>query len=68
MVRSKPRKMEMTAQINSNLNYVIQTNILTRQDKNPTSSRRSMNSTVEHLTQRNILATSAQQPSNGRIW
>jgi hypothetical protein len=54
MARGKPQKTDMTIEINSNIKYVIYANILTRQDKRPTSSKRSMKSVVEHLTQRNI--------------
>jgi hypothetical protein len=60
--------MEMIAEINSLLKYAMKTNMLVRQDKRPTLSRRSMKSTVEHLTQSNIPATSPQQPSKARIW
>jgi len=42
--------------------------MLAGQEKNPTSSRRSMKSTIEHLTQRNTPATCPQQPRNARIW
>jgi hypothetical protein len=68
VARGKPQQMEMNEEINSNLRYVIYTNILTRQYKRPTSSRRSMKSIVEHLTQSNIPANSPQQPSNISIW
>jgi hypothetical protein len=68
LARGKPQQMKMTVEINSNLKYAIYTNILTRQYKRPTSSRRSMKSIVEHLTQSNIPANCPQQPSNTSIW
>jgi hypothetical protein len=42
--------------------------MLERQDKSPTSSRRSMKSIVENLTQSNVSATSPQQLSKESIW
>ena len=68
MDSGKPQQTEMTAEIDSILKYAIQKNMLARQDKMPTSSKRSMKSIVENLTQTNIPATSPQQPSNARIW
>ena len=68
MARGKPQQMEMIAEINFNLRYSIQTNMITRQDKEPTSSRSSMKSTVEHLNQRNTPKTRPQQLINASIW
>jgi len=66
--QGKTQQTEMTAEIKSLLKYSMKTNMLARQDKMPTSSRRSMNSIVEHLTQRNIPTTSPQQPRKESIW
>ena len=68
MARGKPQQTKMTAKINSNLMYAIKTNMLARQDKRPTSSRRLMKSIIDHLTQRNTPATCPQQPRNTSIW
>jgi hypothetical protein len=68
VARGKPQQKKMIAEIDSNLSYAIYTNMLARQDKGPTSSRRLMKCIVEHFTQRNTPATCPQQPRNASIW
>jgi hypothetical protein len=58
----------MIVEINFDPKYAIEIRILTRQDKDPTSSRLSMKTTIEHTTQSFTPATFPQQPRYASIW